>query len=257
MPLFHTEAIVLRSINLSESDKLVTFMTERYGKVKCVAKAARKIKNRFGATIEPLSHIQLIYFGKENQTLYRLNHSDIIHSFQDIRDDLQKVYTGIYFSELIDTLIPEMHPDPNAFRLLQDSLKTLEVVANLDVLSRAFEMRLMCLAGYTPQLSYCAICKKSEYTTKIGFSFERRGIICEPCAFQAQPGIRFQAGTLKYLKKLKTMDIKHTNRLKFPKGIELEIEQLIHRFILSYTGRELKSYPFIKSMAEIDTSIEL
>ena len=53
------------------------------------------------------------------------------------------------------------------------------------------------------------------------------------------------------------MDIKHTNRLKFPKGIELEIEQLIHRFILSYTGRELKSYPFIKRMAEIDTSIEL
>ena len=257
MPLFHTEAIVLRSINLSESDKLVTFMTKRYGKIKCVAKAARKIKNKFGATIEPLSHIKLIYFGKENQTLYRLNHSDIIHSFQDIRDDLQKIYTGIYFSELIDTLIPEMHPDPNAFRLLRDSLKTLEVVASLDVLSRTLEMRLMCLAGYAPQLSYCAICKKSEYTTKIGFSFERRGIICEPCSFQAQPEIRFQAGTLKYLKKLKTMDIKHANRLKFPKGIELEIEQLIHRFILSYTGRELKSYPFIKSMAKIDTSIEL
>ena len=149
-----------------------------------------------------------------------------------------------------------MHPDPNAFKLLQDCLKTLETVANLDVLSRAFEMRLMCLAGYTPQLSYCAICKKSEYTTKVGFSFERRGIICEPCAFQAQPGIRFQAGTLKYLEKLKTMDTKHANRLKFPKGIELEIEQLMHRFILSYTGRELKSYPFIKSMSKNDTSMK-
>jgi len=257
MPIFHTEAIVLRSINLSESDKLVTFMTKRYGKVKCVAKAARKIKNRFGATIEPLSHIQLIYFGKENQTLYRLNHSDIIQSFQEIRDDLQKIYTGVYFSELIDTLIPEMHHDANVFRLLKDSLITLKVVTDLDVLSRIFEMRLMCLAGYTPQLSFCAICKKSEYTKKIGFSFERRGIICEPCAFQAQPEIRFQAGTLKYLKKLKIMDIKYANRLKFPKGIKFEIEQLIHRFILSYTGRELKSYPFIKNMAKIDTRTEL
>ena len=62
MPLFNSEAIVLRSINLSEADKLVTFMTNRYGNVKCIAKAARKIKNRFGATIEPLSHIRLIYF---------------------------------------------------------------------------------------------------------------------------------------------------------------------------------------------------
>jgi len=257
MPLFHSEAIVLRSINLSEADKLVTFMTNRYGKVKCIAKAARKIKNRFGATIEPLSHIRLIYFGKENQNLYRLNHSDIIHSFQSIRDDLKKIYTGIYFSELIDTLIPELHPESNAFKLLHDGLKTLEVINNSDILSCIFEMRLMCLAGYTPQLSYCSICKKPEHSTKIGFSFERRGIICEPCSFQAQPEIHFQAGILKYLKKLKTMDIKHANRLKFPKGSELEIEQLIHRFVLSYTGRELKSYPFIKNMATAVSGIEL
>ncbi|SVE36838.1 uncharacterized protein METZ01_LOCUS489692, partial [marine metagenome] len=93
-------------------------MTDRYGKIKCVCKAARKIKNRFGASIQPMSHIRLIYFGKENQALYRLNHSDIIHSFQPIRDDLRKVYTGIYLNELVDTLIPEAHPDPNTFRLL-------------------------------------------------------------------------------------------------------------------------------------------
>jgi DNA repair protein RecO (recombination protein O) len=255
MPIFHSEAIVLRSINLSEADKLVTFMTNRYGKIKCIAKAARKIKNRFGATIEPMSHVRLIYFGKENQTLYRLNHSDIIHSFQKIRDDLKKIYTGIYFSELIDILTPEMHPDPDAFRLLQDGLKTLELIDNLDTLCRIFEMRLMCIAGYSPQLSHCAICKKPGHTTTIGFSFELRGIICELCSFKSQPEVRFQAGILKYLKKLKNMNIAHANRLKFPKGTELEIEKLVHRFILSYTGREPKSYPFIKNMEKIISSI--
>jgi len=257
MPLYKSEAIILRSINLSETDKLVTCMTNRFGKVKCVAKAARKIKNRFGAAIEPMSHIRLIYFGKENQTLYRLNHSDIIHSFQFIRDDLQKIYTGVYFNELVDTLIPEAHPDPNAFQLLLDSLLTLETVDSFDTLSRLFEMRLICLAGYTPQLSHCSICKGgSEETKKIGFSFEHRGIICEPCSFKAQPEMRFQAGILKYLKKLTTMDIKHANRLKFPKDTKLEIERLTRRFILSYTGRELKSYPFIKNMARIDLDMK-
>ena len=257
MPLFNSEAIVLRSINLSETDKLVTFMTNRFGKVKCVAKAARKIKNRFGASIEPMSHIRLIYFGKENQTLYRLNHSDIIHSFQLVRDDLHKVYTGVYFIELIDTLIPEAHPDPDVFCLLLDSLLTLKAINNFNTLCRLFEMRLMCLTGYTPQLSHCSICKESGNTKKIGFSFEHRGIICEACSFKIQPEMRFQAGILKYLKKLKTMDIKHANRLKIPKDTELEIEQLTHRLILSYTGRELKSYPFIKSMAKIDSDIKL
>jgi len=256
MPLFNTEAIVLRSINLSETDKLVTFLSAHFGKVKCVAKAARKMKNRFGAALEPMSHIRLIYFGKENQTLYRLNHSDIIHSFQSIRDDLLKVYTGIYFNELIDTLIPEAHPDPKAYQLLLESLLALESRDSLETLSRLFEMRLMVLTGYTPQLSHCSICKGLPGTERIGFSFERRGIVCEPCSFKAQPEMRFQAGTLNYLKKLKTMDVKHANRLKFPKSAELEIERLTHRLILSYTGRELKSYPFIKNMAKImDTEL--
>ena len=62
MALFNTEAIVLRSINLSETDKLVTFMTDEFGKVKCVAKAARKLKNRFGAALEP-SHYRKVALG--------------------------------------------------------------------------------------------------------------------------------------------------------------------------------------------------
>lgn len=256
MPLFKSEAIVLRSINLSESDKLVTFMTDRYGKIKCVCKAARKIKNRFGASIQPMSHIRLIYFGKENQALYRLNHSDIIHSFQPIRDDLRKIYTGIYLNELVDTLTPEAYPDPNTFRLLLESLLALEAMDNLKTINLLFEMRMICLAGYTPQLSHCSICKGSVGTESIGFSFEHRGIVCEPCSFKTQPEMRFQAGTLKYLKKLKTIDIHHANRLKFPKGVELEIEQLTHKLVLSYTGRELKSYPFIKNIARIYLDLE-
>ena len=87
MALYKTRAIVIKSINLSESDRLVTFFTKNYGKVKCVAKGARKAKNCFWGSLEPMSLIHLIYFGKENQSLYRLNHADIIESFQSIRDD--------------------------------------------------------------------------------------------------------------------------------------------------------------------------
>ena len=68
--------------------------------------------------------------------------------------------------------------------------------------------------------------------------------------------MRFRIGTLKYLKKLKTMNVRHASRLKFPKGMEQEIEQLTHTLILSHIGRELKSYPFIKNMAEIDLEME-
>ena len=222
-----------------------------------MGKAARKIKNRFGAAIEPMSHIRLIYFGKENQALYRLNHSDIIHSFQPIRDDLKKIYTGIYLNELVETLTTEAQPDLKVFRLLLEGLLALESLNSLTTLIRLFEMRLMCLAGYTPQLSYCSTCKgPPEKTKKIGFSLEHRGVVCEPCSFKNKPEIRFHAGTLRYLKKLKTIDIQHATRLRFPKDVELEIEQLTHKLILSHIGRELKSYPFIKKMAQIDFEVK-
>ena len=255
MGLHKTTGIVLRSINLSETDKLVTFMTEKYGKVKCVAKSARKIKSRFAGTLEPMSHIHLVFFGKENQALYRLNHSDILEPFQSVRDDFNKLYTGIYFNELIDTLVPEMNRESKIYRFLLESLQTLAKEDELETLRRLFEMRLLSLSGYMPQLDHCAVCKTKQDAEWVGFSYHRNGIVCSSCTGGFRPEIRLKAGTLNYLRKLLTLEIKNAGRLKFPKGLDEEIESVTHRLILSHTGRKLKSYPFIKSMAAFEASM--
>ena len=251
MALYRTKGIVLRSIKLSETDKLVTFMTEHYGKVKCVAKAARKIKSRFVGSLEPMSYIHLIYFGKENQQLHRLNHADIIQSFQTVREDFQRLYTGIYMNELVDVMVAEGHQEIKIFQLLLDSLGALKDQNNLEPLCRMFEIRLLSLSGYRPELNHCIVCKSTEVQGWIGFSYNRRGIVCGACMKTTRPEIKFPTGTLKYLKKLLTLDIRCSGRLKFPKGMDEEIEKITHRLILSHVGRELKSYPFIKEMAEL------
>lgn len=251
MPLYRTKGIVLRSFNLSETDKLVTFMTERYGKVKCVAKAARKIKSRLIGSLEPMSYIHLIYFGKENQQLHRLNHADIIESFQTIREDFQKLYTGIYLNELVDSMAPEGHQEVSLFQLLLDSLGALKDQTNLEPLCRMFEMRLLSLSGYRPELNQCTICQSTRANGWVGFSYNRRGIVCSACMDANGLEIKLTTGTLNYLKKLLTLDIKCSGRLKFPKGMDEEIEKVTHRLIRAHVGRELKSYPFIKQMAAL------
>lgn len=252
MPLYRTRGIVLRSFNLSDSDKLVTFMTERYGKVKCVAKAARKIKSRYIGSLEPMSFIHLIYFGKENQQLHRLNHADIIESFQTVREDFQKLYTGIYMNELVDCMAPEGHQEVSIFNLLLDSLEALKEQTNLEPLCRMFEIRLLSLSGYRPELDQCTVCKSTKANGWIGFSYNRRGIVCGNCMNSNGFEIKFTTGTLNYLKKLLTLDIKCFGRLKFPKGMDQEIEKVTHRLIQSHIGRELKSYRFIKQMAALE-----
>ena len=249
MPLYKTQAVVLRSIKLSEKDKLVTFLTRDFGKIKCVAKGARRLKSRYGASLEPLSHISMVYFGKQNQELFSLNQCDILHSFQSIREDHQKLYTAIYFLELADNLMADSHPEPAIFDLLLTLLDKTRSQTDIETLCRLFEIRIMVLAGYGPRLNHCIVCKSVPRSLWVGFSYSQHGIICEPCQGQHFSEIKIKNGSLNYLKKLLTLDINHTERLKIPKESEAEIESVTHRLILSRLGRELKSYPFIKQMA--------
>ncbi len=251
MALYKTRAIVIKSMNLSESDRLVTFMTENHGKVKCVAKGARKAKNQFWGALEPMSLIHLIYFGREHQSLFRLNHSDIIESFQTIRDDFDKLYTGIYFLDLIDAMILEGHWEPKVFALLYQALAALNQQTDLEPLRRLFEIRLLSLSGYKPQLEHCVLCRKLPANGTIPFSYAHNGILCNSCSNNTRIDIQFSIGTRNYIKKLLDVEIKTCERLKFPKSQTEEIEKVTHRLILSHLGRELKSYPFIKNMANL------
>ena len=249
MALYKTQAIALKSINLSESDRLVTFLTESYGKIKCVAKGARKAKNCFWGSLEPMSQIQLIYFGKENQSLYRLNQSDIIESFQSIRDDFAKLYTGIYFLELIDSMILEGHPDKRIYSLLQQTLTAVKQQSELSSLIRLFEIRLLCLSGYMPQMDHCIVCKTISENGIFKFSYIQNGILCQNCCNRVPIDLQFTTGTRNYIKKLMQVEIKNCGRIKISKHQEDEVEKVTHRLVLSHLGREPKSYPFIKNMA--------
>ncbi len=251
MPLYRTRAVVLKSMNLSEKDKLVTFLTETHGKVKCVAKAARRLKSRFGASLEPMSHVSLIYFGREHQELYRLNQCDIIQSFQEIRENPDSFYTAVYFLELAGNLVAEAHPEPEIYRLLVQSFREAGKADNLGTLCRLFELRIMSHAGYAPRLRKCIACKQEPKSLWIGFSYIHHGIVCESCFGKEPVETRIQSGTLNYLKKFLSLDLNHLNRLKVPKEMESEIESITHRLVLARLGRELKSYPFIRQMAEM------
>lgn len=237
MPLYRTPAIVLRSMNLSDADKIVTFLSRNYGKVKCVAKAARRIKSRYGASLEPMSHLSLIYFGKENQSLYKVSQCDIVQSFQSVRENHHKFYTGIYFLELADSLTAEAHPEPNIFDLLIDGLKQVQIQDDLETLCRFFEMRIISLAGYKPRLNKCIQCNKVPQSRQVGYSFSRQGIVCGTCMNDVGYETRINNGTLGYLKKLMSLDIQRTDRIKIPKGTEAEVESITHRLILSRLGR--------------------
>ena len=138
MSLLETDAIVLKTLRLGEADKLVTILTAKKGKVKAVAKGARRPRSRFGAALEPFTHCNVILFDKKPTILMRMNQADILHSFMRIREDLERIRAAARMVQLVSAILPEGEANPKIFSLLLAGLAEVEKTDHLDWLVRIF-----------------------------------------------------------------------------------------------------------------------
>jgi len=125
MPREQTEAIILRTFNYGEQDKIVAFFSRDRGIIKGVAKGARKFGNRFGSSLEPLSLVKIYYYEKERKDLVTISGCDLIESFFDIQNDPDTSFTMSYFAELIEEFSPTRAKDDTLYRLLLSILHAL------------------------------------------------------------------------------------------------------------------------------------
>ena len=188
MPLLEMKGIVLNVLRLGEGHKLITFLTDSRGKVKGVARGARKPRSRFGAALEPFTHCHLILFEKRPTILLRLNQADIIHSFYRIRDDLEKIIVAARMVKVVTALVPEGEANPRVFNLLLAGLDQVnrtqngERGAKLEWLLRAFEIRCLKHAGYQARWDRCLRCLKDVGNRMVYFSPRNGGAICGVCS---------------------------------------------------------------------------
>lgn len=245
MPLYKTRAIIIKTRNLGEADKIVTSFTERFGKVSGVAKGSRNIKSRFCGSLETFTYCNLLYFGKENQNLYRINSCDTIKSFRGIREDLKTLSISMYLIELVDIMLKEYYVNRYMFQFLVSILSAMGNSADPYSLLRLFEIRFMSILGYMPKLNRCAICNREPENGTIGFNHTKNGIVCKNCFGNDRDITHISHGTLKFLHKAVRIGLDKVERLKIPKGQEQEISEITRRYVKLYTNRELKSYLFM------------
>jgi len=157
MPLFTTEALVLRTYKLGEADRIVVFLTADRGKKRGVAKGARRTRSRFGGALEPLTHAGVTYFEKERRELVSLNYAEAVRSAWPAAT-LEALGHIEYFAELIDEWAPEGDPNPRLFRLGTALVEALAAGAPVDPLARYFEYWLLRLQGVYPGYVRCHTC---------------------------------------------------------------------------------------------------
>ena len=249
MPLYKTKAIVIRSMDFSESDKIVTFFTRDFGKLRGIAKGAKRTKKRFGSTLELFSYVNLIFFDKGNLGLARINSCYSIESHMEICKDIKKVAYGSYFIELVNGLVGEKEKNDGIFDLLVDSLFLISCQKFDEEIVRIFEIRLLSLLGYQPQLEQCLICAyKLSGKEKFWFSPVKGGILCNRCSHGLKKLSPISLGTLRILLLARDMDLKKIHRIVFSSQALKESEDALTSFIYYQTGKQLNSMKFLKKI---------
>jgi len=251
MPEFSTPAIILDLRDFGESDRIVTAYTKEHGKIKGIAKAAKKSRKRFGAALDLFSLVQLTYFSKETAGLVRLEHCLLLQAFPKIHDDIIRFGYGSYLAELASEMSPEGVPHPDIFQWLATFLSLLDTSEVREEYLRMFEMRLLTAAGYQPALDHCICCKQTwEKGKSFCFSISRGGVVCAGCDEHEAELQPLSLGTAKLLEQSSRITPERIQRLVYSPQAREESRKIIPRFIRYHLGKELNSYKFLQKIEQ-------
>lgn len=244
MSLFETEALILRTYNLAEADKIVVCLTRSAGLIRGVAKNCRKLKNRFGASLEPFTLINLTYFEKENQELVSFSQTEILRSRFNLSSDAA-VLTGFsYMGDLLMDFSPPRQANDNLYRM---ALACFEAVsqtrADLEWVLRYFEVWLLKLEGFLPDIRRCANCRNvfdDEEVVFLGPDLSLRCVKCSEGRGRAMAKSIHQL--LKTSEKLSPAKFAEEVR-EVPDATRKELAQLMYRIISRVLERMPRARP--------------
>ncbi|MGH9592821.1 MAG: DNA repair protein RecO [Bryobacteraceae bacterium] len=186
MPLKESEAIVLRSYPLGEGDRLVSFLSRTSGRLRGVARGARRPKSHFGSTLELLSHIRIWYYELETRDLVRITQSEMMESFLAAQQDYT-VATGLALvSEVTEAVLPEHEAADPVFRLVLLTARNIHSGAGMWLPLAYFALWTVRLAGWLPSLETCQQCGR-EFGSSGAVELLTGELVCAICRGGGRP----------------------------------------------------------------------
>ena len=234
MPLYKEQGIVLRTMRLGEADRIVTVLTQGTGKIRAVAKGIRKTRSKFGARLDPFTHVDLLlYKGRE---LDIVTQAEIITSFRELRADYNRFTAGEMILEAADRVIEDREPNTRMFMLLLTSLRRLiDPTSDAGAVADSFLLRMTSLAGFRPALNACAECGRTEVER---FSIQQGGMVCDE--HRVGGTIRVSEGTVPYLTALLDGEPDLADG-----GARVEGSNLVRAYLEYHLNRPLRAWAYV------------
>ena len=243
--LYRSTAFVLHTYKLGETDQIVVLFTQEFGKLRAVARRSHSPRRHAASYYQPLMLLEAIVYGRPGQALYRMHSVDILQALRPLHEDFGLLRCGLYMTELIDVATHEREPAPELFALFHQTLERLTQTSEPMLLLRHFELRLLMVIGYTPQLLYCAQCTRDLEAQAHTFSPRLGGLLCTTCATTSRQTLSVSPEALTYLRRTLVDDTTGAPQMPLAATVQQELERLLHAHLTCCLGHELKSYAFL------------
>ena len=250
--VYKTEAIILRTMDLGEADRVLTILTPRLGKLRVIAKGVRRQRSRIGGALQPFSDVQLVL--AVGRTFDVVTSSSLEDPHLGLRNDLHSTAAAWYVVELADRFCEGAADSHEAFRLLAQALSALDAGPDVarEVVARWFELALLDAMGFRPELARCLECGSAIEPDGNAYSAAGGGVVCPQCTHGSDGAERARSVSpdgLKVMRHLQRSPLVGVLRLRLAPTVHREVERLLHATVSAVLERELRSRDFLEEVA--------
>lgn len=247
MQLLTAEALLLDVMDLQERDRIVTLLTAAHGKVRGVARGARRKYSRFAGQLQPLAKVRVTWFEKEGRELARISDVALLRPARPLQASLEGILLGSYLADHCLQFAQENEESDHLYRLLDSTVQALLDGADRELAARYFETWVLRLAGIFPPPRECPSCGRELAAGEAArLAPSEDALICADCAAEAPGGAAVTPGALDFLRRSARESLPRMGERPPPPAVLAEVEALCGRIRRAFLGHELKSYGVIR-----------
>ena len=244
-----TTGLVLRETAYKESSRILTVLTSTEGKLTVSARGAKRRTSKTAASAQLLAYSEMTLFSERGH--YTLTEARSIELFEGLRDDVERLSLGTYFAELLETVSDEDMPNPEVLSLGLNALFALsEGKHDIELIKAAFELRLMCIAGFEPLIGGCTVCGNTDMEHPV-FNLMGGVVHCSTCASPGEgKSIRLGAGTLDAMRHIISVDVKRLYSFSVGEATKKQLCHVCEEYLTSQLGTSFRTLDFYHSLVK-------
>jgi DNA repair protein RecO (recombination protein O) len=245
---YRVEAVVLRHTDWGEADRLLVIYTRELGKLRVVAKGARRLRSRKAGHLEPFTRVQLQLARARDMPI--VTQAETVDAYLPLRDDLLRTGYASYIIELLDRFTFEEGENRPLYRLLVESLERLSKGVDPFSTLRYYEIRLLDLLGFRPELTFCVQGQEEIQAQDQYFSAVQGGVLCPRCGPSAADARPVSVSALRFLRHFQRSTFEEAVRLHVSTPVQLEVEALLGHYLNVLLERTLNTPNFLRMLRQ-------